>query len=232
MGEICIRLPYPELRRHLLVEKWPASKSGSQHQKVATILILLWSVKHGTRVTMLGQAFDFNSKITIFQLHPSLDRQLSLHFCDKLKICWIYRHLLLCATVDIIARLTYSHWTEATGQQALYKAAIYWRATHRHRVTTVKRQRPGKSGKEVKRKYNKIGKQQLNKIGKRQLSENMDTLLVAACKNGNTAVVRHISILPINHHDIICYQDLFHFENTVSHSETEVSVSEVFACYF
>ena len=85
-------------------------KSGS-HRKVATILILLWSVKHGTRVTMLGQAFDFNSKITIFQLHPSLERQLSLHFCDKLKICWIYRHLLLCATVDIIARLTYSHWT-------------------------------------------------------------------------------------------------------------------------
>ena len=85
-------------------------KSGS-HRKVATILILLWSVKHGTRVTMLGQAFDFNSKITIFQLHPSLERQLSLHFSDKLKICWIYRHLLLCATVDIIARLTYSHWT-------------------------------------------------------------------------------------------------------------------------
>ena len=36
-------------------------KSGS-HRKVATILILLWSVKHGTRVTMLGQAFGFNSK--------------------------------------------------------------------------------------------------------------------------------------------------------------------------
>ena len=84
-------------------------KSGS-HQKVAVVS------KKWHQSDDAWSSIWLQFQITIFQLHPSLERQLSLHFSDKLKICWIYRHLLLCATVDIIARLTYSHWTAGIAQ--------------------------------------------------------------------------------------------------------------------